>query len=546
MNHSEDDQDTVVLPREKGALAKIIAKMGLGAFTLSVALHLIFGVLAFSYFYEMVYPPEEKVDFLPGGGGGGAKADNSQSQKVVTKRVMTSSVSKRITSTSSTASFSLPEASDDMMGSELPMEMGSMGTGGGQGGVKGMGMGTGSGPGAGFGAGQLGIGALIPTIMKGRCTDSERLAMLRDAGGTPEIEAAVKKSLQWFKRQQNPDGSWGKSSQAAMTGLVLLCYLGHCESSQSEEYGATVSAAMTFLINNAAKNEGRLAVNFTGNAWVYEHGIATYALAEALTFSRSLQFPFPELENTVRKAALIIINGQTKAGSWDYGFKLSERDDLSVAGWQMQALKAVDAAFPKKEDKPKDLDKVMRNALDHLSGVAYRGDGKFAYSGNSIHPNMTAVGALCLQQWYKGSSRPVRDSVELIMEGLELRGKPLKDPDPGDFRPLWTMEYNGPDADLYGWYYAVQVMRNAGGEEWDATNQAIIADILPAQNADGSFKFEGGGGKLVHVNGTKSAGTSRDIYLQSLNTLILQVYYRFLPTSAGKGRSPGSGFDALR
>jgi len=545
MNDFNDEQDTVIMPSQKGKIATLIGKMGLGAFTISIAVHLIFGVLAFAFFYKMVYPTEEKIDFLPGGGGGGPKGDSAQTQKVVTKRVMTSSVNKRITSTSSTASFSLPDASDDMMGSELPMEMGSVGGGGGgQGTGKGTGIGTGTGPGAGFGAGQLGIGALIPTIMKGRCTDSERLSMLRDAGGTPEIEAAVKKSLQWFKSKQNPDGSWGKNYQVSMTGLVLLCYLGHCESTQSVEYGDTVSAAMTYLINNAAKNEGRLATSLTGNGWVYEHGIASYALGEALTFSRSLQFPFPELENTVRKAADIIINGQNKNGSWDYAFKLSNRDDLSVAGWQMQALKAIDAAFPKKEDKPKDLDKAMRIALNHLSDVAYLGDGKFAYSGKGANPNMTAVGALCLQQWHKGNSKPARDAVRLIMEGLELRGKTTdKEFKDDDFRPLWTFEYSGPNADLYGWYYGVQVMRNAGGKEWEAMNQAIIADILPAQKEDGSFNLEGGGGKLVHVNGTKAAGASRDIYLQALNTLILEVYYRFLPTSAGKSRS--SGLDAL-
>lgn len=544
MNDSNYDQDTVILPSQKGKIAMLIAKMGLGAFTISIAVHLIFGVLAFAFFYKMVYPPEEKIDFLPGGGGGGPKGDTAQAQKVVTKRVMTSSVNKRITSTSNTASFSLPDASDDMMGSELPMEMSAVGGGGGgQGTGKGTGTGVGTGPGAGFGAGQLGIGALIPTIMKGRCTDSERLSMLRDAGGTPEIEAAVKKSLQWFKTKQNSDGSWGQSNQVAMTGLALLCYLGHCESSQSEEYGDNVALAMTYLINNAAKNEGRLGMDLSGNGWVYEHGIATYALGEALTFSRSLQFPFPELEETVRKAALIIINGQNKNGSWDYSFKLSDRDDLSVAGWQMQALKAVDAAFSKKEDKPKDIDKAIRIALDHLARIAYKGDGKFAYSGDQINPNMTAVGALVLQQWYKGNTKPARDAVKLIADGLELRGKPLVNEDEKDFRPLWTFEYAGSNADLYGWYYGVQVMRNAGGKQWEAMNQAIIADILPAQNEDGSFKYEGGGGKLVHVNGTQAAGESRDIYLQALNTLMLEVYYRFLPTSAGKGKS--SGFDAL-
>lgn len=543
------DQDTVILPAQKSKLAKMIAKMGLGAFTISIAVHLVFGVLAFAFFYKMVYPPEEKLDFLPGNSGGGPKGDSAQVQKAVSKRVMTTANNKRISSTSSTASFSLPDAADAMMGSELPMEMASTGAGaGGTGTGKGPGIGAGLG---GLGAGQLGVAALIPTIMKGRCTDAERLRMVREAGGTPEIEAAVKKSLAWFKNKQNPDGSWGKSYPVGMTGLALLCYLGHCEGPQSEEYGATVSAGITFLIDKAAKNQNRLASSLTQNPWVYEHAIGTYALAEALTISRSLQFPIPELESTVRKAAEIIINGQNLVGSWDYGYKPSDRDDLSVAGWQMQALKAVNAAFPKREDKLPNLDKVMKLALTHTGETSYLGDGKFAYSKTEMvryfftdtNPNLTAVGALCLQQWHKGNSKPVKEAVSLIMEGLKQREKPKTNLGEKDFSPLWTFDYDGGNADLYGWYYAVQVMRNAGGAEWEAMNQAIIADVLPAQNEDGSFKYEGNSGKLVHLKGTEAAGDSRDMYLQGLNTLMLEVYYRFLPTSAGKERS--SGISAL-
>jgi hypothetical protein len=190
------------------------------------------------------------------------------------------------------------------------------------------------------------------------------------------------------------------------------------------------------------------------------------------------------------------------------------------------------------------MEKVMRKGVSYLTGDAYADKGRFRYSGNEVHPGMTAVGALCLQQWGKENGSEVRAAVGLIMEGLELRDKPnakVKDP---EISGLYTMDYENPNCDPYAWYYAVQVMRNAGGKNWEAMNKAILADIVPAQNPDGSFKFEAGGGKLVHVNGTRAGGNSRDIYSQALNTLMLEVYYRFLPTSAGKARS--SGLDDLR
>lgn len=534
--------------KKNNGLRALIVKMGLGAFTISLIVHIIFAIVAIFFMYKWVYPPEEKVDFLPGGGGGGGSGGETV-QKVKqqqNKRMMSSTaVSKRIASTSTTASFSLPDSSNELMDPGLPMDVATaeLGSGGGSGGGRGKGIGTGvgsgTGPGKGFGSGQLGIGALIPTIMKGRCTDTERLSMLRDAGGTPEVEAAVKKSLQWLKGRQNSDGSWGKSNQVAMTGLTLLAYLGHCEGTQSAEYGDNVTNGIAYLLNVSMKNNGRLGTNLSANSWVYEHAIGTYALSEALTFSRTLQFKVPELEPAVEKAVKIIIEGQNQAGSWNYQYK-DERNDLSVAGWHFQALKAAKASGVKAEN----LDKVIRKGLDYLTGDAFLGDGKFAYSGKNYNPGMTAVGSLCLQQWGKESGKEVRSGVRLIMEGLELREKPNGKVSEPTVSPLYTMDYDDPNCDPYAWYYAVQVMRNAGGKEWEAMNKAIIEDIVPAQNADGSFKPEKGGGPLVHVRGTNAAGASRDIYVQALNTLMLEVYYRFLPTSAGKGRS--SGLDDLR
>jgi len=537
-------------PKKRSNLRTMIARMGLGAFTISLIVHIIFLILAIFFMYTWVYPPQEEVDFLPGGGGGGGGSGGETVQKIQQqqqKRMMSNTaVSKRIASTSTTASFSLPDSSNEMMDPGLPMDVsGQMGSGGGSGGGKGTGTGTGTGAGTGigkgFGEGQLGIGALIPTIMKGRCSDAERLSHLRSAGGTPEVEAAVKKSLQWLKGRQNSDGSWGAAHPSAMTGLVLLCYLGHCESTQSPEYGENVSKGITYLINLALKNNGRLSTNLSANSWVYEHGIATYALAEALTFSRTLQFQIPELENSVEKAVDVIIKGQTQQGGWDYQFSDNGRNDLSVVGWQLQALKAAQASGVKAPELPK----TIRRAMPYLLKDAYVDDGRFAYTGKGAHPAMTAVAVLCLQQWDKSNTSPAREGIRLIKKGLDARGKKFREITANDFEHCYTFEYDNPNADLYAWYYAAQVMRNAGGREWDATNRAIIEDLIPAQRPDGSFPAEPGGGPVLHGRGTASAGGARDIYVQTLMTLTLQVYYRFLPTSAGRNNG-SSRLDDLR
>lgn len=535
------EQELLPEPKTKSKLSRFIARFGLGAFTIALILHIVGILLAVFVFYQWVYPVEPPVDFLPGGGGGGGSGGETvhKVQQQQQKRMMSNTaITKRINSTSNNATFSLPEAPDQLMDPGLPMDISSaeLGSGGGSGGGHGKGIGTGfgsgTGPGKGFGAGQLGIGALIPTIMKGRCTDSERKRMVQEAGGTEAVEIAVQKSLAYLKGLQNSDGSWGKAHPEAMTGLVLLSYLGHCEGTQSVEYGDTVSKGITYLIGIGMKNEGRLTAN-SAIFWPYEHAIATYALAEALTFSRTLQFKVPELETTVEKAVDVIVKGQTKQGGWNYKYNDTGRNDLSVVGWQMQALKAAKASNVKIDN----YDKVIRKAIDWMSKTAYLGKGKFTYAGGGATAPMTAVGALCLQQHDKENSKPVREAIRVIMDGLESRdGKHKAD----GFSATYDMKYDSAEMSLYSIYYAAQVMRNAGGKEWDAMNSAIIAEIVPAQKADGAFKLEGGKGPATST----AAGSSRDIYNQALNTLTLEVYYRFLPTSAGRGRS--SAFDDLR
>lgn len=543
--------------RKRRGLGYLLAKIGLGSFMVSLIVHVIFIVLAIFFFYKIVEPPKEKmVDFLPGGGGGGGQGGETAHKIKSTMRrsVSTAVANKKILSTSSNASFSLPETSD-MADSALPMEVSSGagqggGAGGGRGTGTGTGAGTGTGPGKGFGEGQLGLGALIPTIMKGRCTDSERRLMLQEAGGTPEVENAVKKSLAWLHANQNEDGSWGQSYKVAMTGMSVLCFLGHCESTQSSEYGITVAKGITFLINNAQKNGGRMASDFGGHGgWVYEHAIATYALSEAYTFSKNLQFPIPELENTVKNGATIIIQGQNVNGSWDYKYDSeSNRNDLSVSGWQMQALKAAGASGVKLDGFDECIRKAVRCIGDKTGDKGcYVDDGVFAYAGGSAanRPAMTPVGVLCLQHWHKENTSPAKQGIKYIMGGLKERAvDPGKRKTTGKPQSVFLFDYDD-NCDLYAFYYACQVMRNAGGDEWDAMNKAILEEILPTQAPDGSFKLEANK-TAEYLHDTTTAGSSRKFYVQCLNTLILEVYYRFLPATSS-GKSGGSfGLDDLR
>ena len=96
----------------------------------------------------------------------------------------------------------------------------------------------------------------IPASIKKRCSMADRLSRLNAHGGTEKCEEAVVNGLRFLKKTQNKDGSWCDQRQVGMTGLALLAYLGHCETTMSEEFGETVFAAITYLCGQVHEKQG--------------------------------------------------------------------------------------------------------------------------------------------------------------------------------------------------------------------------------------------------------------------------------------------------
>ncbi len=354
---------------------KLWRRMGGGSLTLSLAIHagilLVAGIVVVSS--QMI---EKEVDFLPGGGTAqGAEASADMRHQVQQKKRSTLNRSlpmKKIVSTSTTSEVSLPEAPPDLLDvPDVSSMMGGGALGGGSGGFGKAGAGGGFGTGMGIG-GAAGFVSLPPS-MRSRCSSAERLQKLAQNGGSSECERAVSQSLEWLKGKQNADGSWGTSNKAAYTGLVLLCYLGRCETPDSPFYGDNVMKGIMYLVELAQKNNtGMLSETPLENSATYEHGIATYALGEMYTLARMGAKQLPGMRETFERGVKIIIEHQNKRGSWTYGgeqqglfiayTKDSGGEDLSVTGWQFQALKAAKNTGLKIEG----LNRAIDNCVDYI------------------------------------------------------------------------------------------------------------------------------------------------------------------------------------
>ncbi|MEM9478317.1 MAG: hypothetical protein AAGA58_01505 [Verrucomicrobiota bacterium] len=191
------------------------------------------------------------------------------------------------------------------------------------------------------GAGLGGAGMSIPTVMKGRCDAADRAKRLSSAGGDSKHDRAVTRALTWLQSQQKEDGSWGNNFPVAMTGLVLLAYSGRCETVDSPNFGDTVVKAITYLVNKA-QQDGGMMISTGGGTTSYEHAIATYALAEAYSLNKNARRKYPKISTVLTPAVQHILAGQTDRGSWMYSYQTNNGNDLSVAGWNIQALKAAE------------------------------------------------------------------------------------------------------------------------------------------------------------------------------------------------------------
>jgi len=224
-------------------------------------------------------------------------------------------------------------------------------------------------------------------------------------GGTPESERAVAAGLEWLARHQSEEGLWctkclelrgsnphaqceeggpctgpGSDVDMAHTGLALLALQagGHYDFN-GQEYSENVRRGLKWIVENQRPDGGLVGPavrwreyidrqvarspypremaesvwrNCRDQFYMYEHGIATFALAEACAVAiASNREPDPRCLAVAEAAVRFIEQNQHDDGGWRYTPDKSLPSDTSVSGWQVLALKtAIEAGMKVDED----------------------------------------------------------------------------------------------------------------------------------------------------------------------------------------------------
>ena len=350
--------------------------------------------------------------------------------------------------------------------------------------------------------------------------------------GDAQTEGAVLKALRWLKKTQLPNGSW-KPSPISNTGLAILAFLAHGETPSSKEFGPTVQKAMQFLIDSLTTKTDKTnqkVVSFKGtDGNEYATLIATYALCEAYGMTRN-----PNTKIVAMQTLQRIVDNQGPTGGWDYGMnKKSTRDDVSYAGWALQALKAGKMAGM----HPKGLDECIKKAIKCLKTRNFKRGG-FNYTAGGGPTGLTATGCLAMQLLGYMNETEVKEALETMrawrpsFEGN--KGKKLNE----------ALPAGNPQ---YYCYYASQCKYQAGMcqgatpaniKSWQDWNLAMKA-LYPRTIKTLSETIPGPDGKPRKIGfwdcgqdeTCKSAG---NVMTTCLCALQLMVYYRYLPTTQTK------------
>ncbi len=337
-------------------------------------------------------------------------------------------------------------------------------------------------------------------------------------GGSEGTELAVWAALRWLSRHQSPDGRWDADcwtvhcrageqcegpgtnrgqarTDVGVTALALLAFLGNGHSHVCGVHAERVRDGLSWLCSRQ-REDGSLGRPADTDGF-YDHVLATLALAEAYALSRD-----PALQPFAEKALSFCVVVQ----DWDAVSEFRSADDMIVASWLVQALRAGEAAGWV------------------LPPEALRGaEGWFRRAADPSSPRDTdrvpsLNGALVFSRTLLGVG-PGDDGLQGVVRAL------LATP------PRWPEGEDTRWVDVDSWYFGTNAVFQAGASgEWKTWNHSLLRALLPRQRSRGC---EDGSWDPV---GRSSLAGGR-VHATAMSVLSLEVYYR-LPRPLGQHVRP--------
>lgn len=331
---------------------------------------------------------------------------------------------------------------------------------------------------------------LAPALRAAEWNDAEVLKILTTE---QPRDRAIRRGLDFLRKQQKPDGAVGDQYPVALSSLALMAHFAAGHVLDDQEHGPWLKRALNLVI--VRQDESGYFGRADGSN-MYGHGIATLMLAEAMGLARD-----DEIEDRIRSAlerALRVTVGAAQVkkqpgheGGWRYQPNADD-SDLSLSGWQLMGLHAtqqVGITVP---------EGLIKAAVDYAKGLTTP-DGSVGYQRlGEDKPALRGLALLCIA--IGGQEKD--SNLKAIVSRIE------SDP----------IQWHG-DRFFYRAYYDAVGLSRAARDSWERYAPRLESVIIEHQNDDGSWNSPGGGED-------QNAGV---VYRTSMAVLALAVDRHVLP-----------------
>ena len=175
-----------------------------------------------------------------------------------------------------------------------------------------------------------------------------------------------------------------------------------------------------------------------------------------------------KLEEFAKRAAIHVIKGQNESGGWAYAYGkgVAAHTDLSVTGWNIQALKAAALTGISIDG----LDEAMDKAVEYTKKCQDQ-SGKFAYKSEAEETQPDGDRRSMSSDLKNAKSEEAKKGLEWIVANQATEWK---------------------DVNVYEWYYHAQACFQATGVSggsgfWRAWNKDFQQIVCAAQVSDGHW-----------------------------------------------------------
>ena len=288
------------------------------------------------------------------------------------------------------------------------------------------------------------------------------------------------KALDYIRRSQQADGSWGDKQWPQNVGVTALCCLAlESEGSMPRQgpSGLQLARGLEFLLDSC-KDDGQIVGrDVYVHGPMYDHSWATLCLLQSYG-----NMPWRrDMRDKISRAVQLLLKYQHVDGGWRYKMMREGHSDTLVTLNVLYALRlAVRSGFSVPADTV-DRGVAFIKAQALKDEGRYSGEWQYLPGGQTGSPTVAACGAIAL---FMAAKDPADFKDPRIAATIDMLDAHHKRQTVADLLETPYLHY--------GSFYVSQAMYHAGNRYWHPYYRKMLEVYAASQMADGQFEDQMG------------------------------------------------------